>query len=52
MTDLIVVLILAAVIGGAARYVYKAGKSGGKCIGCPVEGTCPHKAGGCGCHGK
>ena len=53
MTDVIVALILAAVIGGAARYVYKAKKSGAKCIGCPVEGTCPHKSAcGCGCGGR
>ena len=45
MTDLIVVLILAAVLGGAGYYVYRAKKSGAKCIGCPsakqCSGSCP-----------
>lgn len=51
MTDLIVIAVLAVIIGFAARYVYKAKKSGAKCIGCPVEGGCPHKKGGtCTCH--
>ena len=47
MTDIIVIAVLAVVIGFAARYVYKAKKSGGKCIGCPVEGGCSGK---CNCH--
>lgn len=41
MTDLIIVLVLLLIVGGAAFYVYKARKSGRKCIGCP-EGSCPH----------
>ena len=45
MTDLIVVLILAAVLGGAGYYVYRAKKSGAKCIVCPsakqCSGSCP-----------
>lgn len=41
MTDIIIVAILAIIIGAAARYVYKAKKSGAKCIGCSVgEGGC------------
>ena len=40
MTDLIVVLILAAVLGGAGYYVYRAKKYGAKCIGCPMGGKC------------
>ena len=43
MTDLIIIAILAVVVGVAARYVYKAKKSGAKCIGCPVEGGCSGK---------
>jgi len=51
MTDLIVAAVLAVIIGLAALYVYRAKKSGAKCIGCPVEGGCPHKkAGTCACH--
>ena len=33
MTDLIIVVVLAIICGAAARYVYKAKKSGAKCIG-------------------
>ena len=43
MTDLIVLAVLAVIVGLAARYVYKAKKSGAKCIGCPVEGGCSGK---------
>jgi len=47
MTDFIVVVILAVVIGSAVRYLIKAKKSGAKCIGCPVGN------GGCCCsHGQ
>lgn len=41
MTNAIVIVILAVVLGLAIRYIVKAKKSGAKCIGCP--------AGGCGC---
>ena len=41
MVDIILIVILLAIIGFAAFYVYKAKKSGRKCIGCP-EGSCPH----------
>lgn len=43
MTDLIVVVILAVICGAAARYIYKAKKSGAKCIGCAAGEN------GCGC---
>ncbi len=39
MTNLILILILAAILGASGRYVYKAKKSGTvKCIGCPAGG--------------
>lgn len=41
MTDLIVAVALLAVLGGAGYYVYRAKKSGTKCIGCPLGGKCP-----------
>ena len=56
MTDFIVVVILAVILTAAVRYVYKAKRSGAKCIGCSVNGACPHHANqstgcGCGCGG-
>ena len=43
MTNAIVIVLLALVLGLAIRYIVKAKKSGAKCIGCP--------SGGCGCSG-
>lgn len=41
MENLIIIIILAVMIGGAAAYLIKARKSGRKCIGCPAGGSCP-----------
>lgn len=53
MTNLILILILAAIIGLAAGYIYRAKKKGSKCIGCPDSGcACSGGHGscnGCGC---
>ena len=52
MTDIMIVLIVAAVVGAAARYVYKAKKNGAKCIGCAVgNGGCQCQGGCSGCSG-
>lgn len=40
MLDLIVIAIIALIIGGAGFYIYKAKKSGQKCVGCPSSKTC------------
>ena len=40
MTDLILIVILAAVLGAAGGYLWRAKKRGVRCIGCPVEGGC------------
>jgi len=40
MVDLAAALLLIAVIGLAARYVYREKKKGTKCIGCPSAGSC------------
>lgn len=40
MKDFILIVILIVIIGAAAFYMYKAKKSGKKCIGCPHSGTC------------
>ncbi len=49
MDSIIIIAILVVVVGLAAFYVYKAKKSGKKCIGCPDSGSCNNKNGGCGC---
>ena len=55
MQDLLIVVILLVIVGFAAWYVYKAKKSGRKCIGCP-DGCCSKKNDGsacnCGCGSK
>ena len=48
MENFILIVILIAVVAGAAGYIYKAKKSGKKCIGCPDSGKC---TGGC-CNSK
>lgn len=45
MVDFIIIAIVAVILGGAAFYVYKAKKSGKKCIGCPDSSSC--SGGGC-----
>ena len=47
MTDIIIILVLATIVAGAGFYVYKAKKSGKKCIGCPDSKTCNGNCGGC-----
>jgi len=44
--DILIIAIVVAIVGLAAWYVYKAKKSGKKCIGCPDSGSC---SGNCGC---
>lgn len=43
MLDAIVIIILLAVVGLASLYIYKAKKSGKKCIGCPDSCSCCSK---------
>ena len=50
MIDFLIVAILAVILGGAALYIYKAKKSGAKCIGCPDAKTCGGNCGSCGCN--
>ena len=40
MIDFIVVAVLVVIVAAAAFYVYKAKKSGKKCIGCPDGCSC------------
>lgn len=53
-TDIIAILAILLIIGGAVFYIIKAKKSGKKCIGCPDSASCSSKnqggcAGCCGC---
>ncbi len=49
MENIIIVLVLAVILGGALLYIYKAKKAGQKCIGCPNAKQC---AKGCTCSKK
>ena len=40
MADVIAVLILVVLIGGAAAYLIRAKRNGVKCVGCPAGGNC------------
>lgn len=44
--DYIIIAIVVVILGAAAGYIYKARKSGTKCIGCPDAKTC---SGNCSC---
>ena len=43
--EIIAIVAIVLIIGGAVAYIIKAKKSGQKCIGCPDSKTC--SAGGC-----
>ena len=47
MTDIVVIGVVAVIVGLAGGYIWKAKKSGKKCIGCPSGGSC--SAGNCSC---
>ena len=48
MSDFIIIVVVAAILILAGLYVYKAKKSGQKCIGCPHSKTCGSKRCNCG----
>ena len=43
MENLIIIGMIAAAVGAAVRYIYRAKKRGARCVGCP---------GGCKCNGN
>lgn len=43
MADVIAVLILIVLIGGAAVYLIRAKRNGVKCVGCPAGGSCSNQ---------
>ena len=50
MVDFLITVIVLSIVGGAAFYIYRAKKSGAKCIGCPDSKTCGGNCGSCGGH--
>ena len=46
--DYIILSVIVVIVGLAAFYIYRAKKSGKKCIGCPDSGTCSGNCSGCG----
>ena len=51
MTNLIVFVIVAVIVGGAGTYIYKEKKKGVKCIGCPAGKKCGACCEGCASRG-
>ena len=51
LPDIIVAAVILLCVGGASLYIYKAKKSGKKCIGCPDSSACGQKGGCQGCSG-
>ncbi len=41
--NVIAVIVIALIVGGAVAYIIKAKKSGKKCIGCPDSSSCSSK---------
>lgn len=48
MEDVILIVALVAILGGATAYIVRAKKKGVKCIGCPAGGSCGKKGDSCG----
>jgi hypothetical protein len=49
MANTVIIIVLLAIVGGAAAYVIRAKKQGQKCIGCPYSKECAARGGSCGC---
>ena len=47
MTDILIILAVLLIVGGAGFYIWRAKKRGQKCIGCPYAGKA-----GCSCGKK
>ena len=46
MTDYIIIAVVLVIVGLAGWYIYRAKKSGQKCVGCPYSKEC---SGACHC---
>ena len=47
--EIIAIIAVVLIIGGAVAYIVKAKASGQKCIGCPYSKQCSSGKGGCSC---
>ena len=47
--NIVLIAVIALILGGAGFYIFKAKKSGKKCIGCPDSGSCSGNCSGCSC---
>ena len=47
LTDIIVLLIIALVVGGASFYIIRAKRRGQRCIGCPDSKPCSGNCSAC-----
>ena len=45
--EIIAIIAVVLIVGGAVAYIVKAKRSGQKCIGCPDSKTCSGKCSGC-----
>ena len=53
MTDLIIIVIVAVLVGGALAYIRKEKKRGVRCVGCSPGSTCGGSCStNCGCDGS
>ncbi len=49
MENYIIIAVVVIVVSLAVLYIYKAKKSGKKCIGCPEAASCGGNCSGCSC---
>lgn len=52
MDNIVIILVLAVILGGAGIYIYKSKKRGEACIGCPHAKECGKKNCSCSCEDK
>ena len=52
MVNILIVLAVLAILGGAALYIYKEKKAGATCVGCPYAQGCGGKSCGTACSGE
>ncbi len=49
MENIVIIIVIALVIGGAIMYIRKERKKGIKCIGCPMAAECAKRQSGESC---